>query len=73
MAMSSTKNRTKMVMSEMPSTQSYSVIGPVRQGSVSASLAGARRWIKAVAMITPDPKYLAMKKDHSGTLTPRWR
>jgi len=30
-----------------------------------------RTWMKAVAMMTPEPKYLAMKKAHSGTPTPR--
>ena len=42
MAISSTKKRMKMVMRAMPSAQSYRVIGPVRQGSVKASQAGAR-------------------------------
>ena len=42
MAISSTKKRMKMVMRAMPSAQPYKVIGPVRQGSVKASQAGAR-------------------------------
>ena len=29
--------------------------------------------MNAVAMMTPDPKYFAMKKAHSGTWTPLWR
>ena len=29
--------------------------------------------MKAVATMTPEPKYLAMKKAHSGTPTPRCR
>ena len=60
--MSSMKKRMKIVMRAMPSAQSYSVIGPVRHSLVRPSAAGARRWIKAVAMITPDPKYFAAKK-----------
>ena len=28
--------------------------------------------MKAVAMMTPDPKYLAIKKAHCGTLSPRF-
>lgn len=32
-------------MRTIPSTQSYSVIGPVRQGFVRASCAGARSWV----------------------------
>lgn len=32
-----------------------------------ASFAGARRWMKAVAMMTPEPKYFAMKKAVLGT------
>ena len=51
----------------MPSTHGYAVMGPVRQSAVNVSLAGARRWMKAVAMMTPEPKYLVMKKAHSGT------
>ena len=31
---------------------------------------GERTWMKAVAMMTPEPKYLAMKKTHDGTCTP---
>lgn len=113
MAMSSVKKRTKIVMSAMPSTQEYSVIGPVRHGFVRASLAGARSWldlalrlaiqlpcrrismklaeyasesgretssagfvrtwIKAVAMMTPEPKYFATKKAHLGTPIPLCR
>ena len=42
MAISSMKKRMKTVMSAMPSAKSYEVIGPVRQGSVKASQAGAR-------------------------------
>ena len=42
MAMSSVKKRRKMVMRAMPSTQLYLVMGPVRQGFVRATLAGAR-------------------------------
>ncbi len=45
MAISSMKKRTKMVMRAMPSAQSYEVMGPVRQGSVSAVQAGASSWI----------------------------
>lgn len=42
----------------MPSTQSYSVIGPVRQGSVRASLAGARSYCVCQSMhILPVWKY----------------
>lgn len=42
MAINSMKKRIKTVMSAMPSAKSYEVIGPVRQGSVKASQAGAR-------------------------------
>ena len=66
----SMKKRRKTVISTIPSTQSYSVMGPVRQGSVKASLAGASRCMKAVAMMTPDPKNLQIKKTHSGILNP---
>lgn len=40
---------------------------PVKHSLPSASFAGARRWINAVAMMTPDPKYFAMKKTQFGT------
>jgi hypothetical protein len=33
----------------------------------SASKEGARRWMKAVATMTPDPKYLTPENIHSGT------
>ena len=52
----------------IPSTQGYSVMGPVRQGLLTASCAGARRWMNAVAMITPDPKNFATKNIHGGIL-----
>jgi hypothetical protein len=42
------------------------VIGPVRQGLRKASSAGLNRCMKAVATMTPEPKYLAMKKAQSG-------
>lgn len=42
MAISSMKNMAKMVMRTMPSTQEYSVMGPVRHSLVRASWAGAR-------------------------------
>ncbi len=32
--------------------------GP-RHGEESSSMAGLRRWMKAVAMMTPEPKYFA--------------
>lgn len=44
MAISSMKNMAKMVMRTMPSTQAYSVMGPVRHSLVRASWAGARSW-----------------------------
>lgn len=77
-----------MVINAMPSTQLYSVIGPVRQGLVRALFAGARSWIRqryatiwnlkltcmnAVAMMTPEPKYFAMKNAHDGIPTPLCR
>lgn len=42
--MSSTKNRTKIVISAMPSTHEYSVIGPVRHSLVRFSFAGTRSY-----------------------------
>lgn len=30
-----------------------------RQGEVSSAMPGVRRWINAVAMMTPEPKYFA--------------
>merc|ERR1712169_114651 len=48
-------------------------MGPVRQGFLRASSAGPRRWMKAVAMITPEPKYLQKKKTHSGIFKPACR
>jgi len=66
MTISSTKNRTIIVINIIPSTQLYSVIGPVRHGLVKDSSAGAKRCIKAVAMITPDPKNFATKKIQPG-------
>ncbi|EZF96564.1 hypothetical protein H113_03260 [Trichophyton rubrum MR1459] len=68
MTISSTKKRMMMVMSKMPSTQGYSLMGPVKQGWESASCAGAIRWMKDVAMMTPEPKNLATKNTHEGTL-----
>ena len=40
-AINSMKKRRNMAIRAIPSAQSYSVITPVRQGSVRASLAGA--------------------------------
>jgi len=40
--MSSTKNSTNIIMRQMPSAQSYSVMRPVRHGFVSESTAGAK-------------------------------
>jgi hypothetical protein len=41
--------------------------GPrVRRDDAGQTLV-ARRWMKAVATITPDPKYFATKKTHDGT------
>ena len=34
---------------------------------------GRPTWMNAVAMMTPDPKYFAMKKAQSGTPVPGWR
>ena len=45
-------------------------MGPARQGFRRASSAGPSRCMNAVATITPDPKYLQMKKTHSGTFIP---
>lgn len=69
----STKKRAKIVMRMIPSTHEYSVIGPVRHGFVNASSAGPSKWTNAVATMTPDPKYLQIKKTHSGTLSPLCR
>ena len=41
-AINSMKKMTKIVIRAMPSAQSYSMIGPVRQAFVRASQAGAR-------------------------------
>lgn len=35
-----------------------------------SSVVVSRTWMKAVATMTPEPKYLAMKKAHSGTPMP---
>ena len=32
---------------------------PVKHGEPKASKPGVRRWMNAVAIMTPDPKYLA--------------
>jgi hypothetical protein len=38
----------------------------LRHGEYSAPMDGARRWIKAVAMMTPEPNYLMTKKTTLG-------
>lgn len=70
MVISSRKNMTKAVMSAMASGQGYvseEMVWPTRHSLPRASLAGASKWMNAVAMMTPDPKYLATKKVHAGT------
>ena len=37
----------------------YSCQAGPRHGEVSSSIAGPRRWMNAVAMMTPEPKYFA--------------
>jgi len=54
-------------MSAIPAAQSYSVIGPVKHGELRLLVAGANRCMKAVAIITPEPKYFVMKKANGGT------
>lgn len=53
----------------------FSTQGMIEKGfeSLSLSIGLRHTWMKAVAMITPEPKYLAMKKAHSGILTPLFR
>jgi hypothetical protein len=51
MTISSTKNKMKTDMRQMPSTQGYSVMGPVRHSSVNASLAGAKSCKELLVLI----------------------
>jgi hypothetical protein len=74
------KKSAKIMLRQMAVAQSYDVIGPVRHGFDRASVAGASSWtsqfpffsldvkltwMNAVAMMTPEPKYLAKKKAYS--------
>jgi hypothetical protein len=56
-----------MVIRAIPSGHGYAWTTPVRHSFPKASFAGARRWMKAVATMTPDPKYFAIKNAHDGT------
>ena len=42
------------------------MVWPTRHALPRASFAGASKWINAVAMMTPEPKYLATKNVHAG-------
>ena len=48
-------------------------MGMFGKGGVLGAFGLGPTWMKAVAMMTPEPKYFAMKKAADGTLTPRCR
>jgi hypothetical protein len=49
----------KTAIMAMAGAQLYSVHVPERHSDPSSSNAGASRWMNAVAMMTPEPKYFA--------------
>ena len=65
----SIKKVTNITNKHIPNAYGYTSQPGPKQGSESASFAGCRRWINAVATMTPEPKYFAKKNANAGIRT----